>query len=332
VEELKELVGEPIRIGVAGLGSIGREVALLATRRRGLDLVGAADSSPELRGRDLRELIGSDYPFGVPVSGSMAELCSRGPGSPQIVLLCTSSFISEVEPELRACIAAGVGVVSSCEELAFPRAENRALWDDLDAEARRCGVAVLGTGVNPGFVMDALPLFLTAICPAVRSIRVRRVVDVSKRRVALQKKVGAGLTFKEFDAYAATTRFGHVGLRESFDLIASGVGFKIEQVSVVLEPTRSYDHVTGIHQSITGVAGGRRVLELDLEIRSDPAEEIDEVFIDAEPPVHVRIAGGAQGDRATAAILVNAVRSVAAASPGLHTGRTVPMITSVAAP
>lgn len=323
---------QSVRVAVVGLGWIGRAVALLAARRKELEIVAAVDMAPELRHRSLGDVLGLGGRLDIPVLESLDEVVVESRDSPQVVLLCTSSFLTGIEADLRTSIQAGFDVVSTCEELAFPRSENGALWAELDAEAQRRGVTVLGTGVNPGFAMDSLPLFLTGICSDVRRLRVRRVVDASKRRLQLQKKVGAGLSRDQFNHQAASGNFGHIGLRESFDSLAQGLSFQLDDVLASLEPTGPDDCLTGIHQTITGTTAGRVVLELDLEIRMDPELELDEIFIEADPPVHIRMDGGMQGDQATAAIIINAVFSVVAAAPGLRTARTVPMITSAAAP
>ena len=78
----------------------------------------------------------------------------------------------------------------------------------IDALATRARVAVLGTGVNPGFVMDALPIALTGVCESVTAIEVDRVQDARIRRLPFQQKIGAGLTREEFADKVRTAASG----------------------------------------------------------------------------------------------------------------------------
>jgi hypothetical protein len=195
-------------------------------------------------------------------------------------------------------------VVSTCEELAYPWLRHPALADRLDAAARARGVAVVGTGVNPGLVMDRLPLVLAQACARVTGARVERVVDAARRRGPLRAKVGAGLTVAEFEAGAAAGKLGHVGLAESAVIVSLGLGLGAPGVSETLEPVVGDDgRVLGIRQSAR--AGDAVTLELAMYVGADSH---DRIVIEGDPPLDVRIAGGTHGDRATVGTVVNAVR------------------------
>lgn len=99
----------------------------------------------------------------------------------------------EVEPQIEPMARAGISVVSSCEELLYPPLREPRLAKRLDQLCKQHGARVLGTGVNPGFVMDVLPVCLTGVCRTVRAIRIQRVVNAATRRGPLQKKSGSGL-------------------------------------------------------------------------------------------------------------------------------------------
>jgi 4-hydroxy-tetrahydrodipicolinate reductase len=225
-----------------------------------------------------------------------------------------------VRPELEAAVRAGLHVVSTCEELAFPWASDPDAADALDRLANDRNVAVLGAGVNPGFVLDRLPALLAQLTGPVRHLRATRVVDVSRRRAALQRKVGVGLSEEAFDAADERGEIGHVGLGESAWLAADGCGFDLDELEVeeelgpvVAEEDRSgpvpvrRGQVAGVQQVARAFLAGREVVRLELEIYVGADDARDEVELDADPPVRVLVPGGIDGDRAAAHAIVNAV-------------------------
>jgi 4-hydroxy-tetrahydrodipicolinate reductase len=197
-------------------------------------VVGATDPSPEHAGKDLGQVLGIGRKLRVKVDGAPEKFIRKTRAD--VAVLCTSSSLKAVKPQLSALLARGMHVVSTCEELAFPAPERASLFRDLDKEAARRKVSVLGTGVNPGFAMDALALTLTAPCSEVRRITVTRVVDAGTRRLPLQRKVGAGLNLAQFRRAMTENSVRHVGLPESVYMIAAGLGWKLDRVDETLEP------------------------------------------------------------------------------------------------
>ena len=159
-----------------GLGPIGRTVARLAAAHPACDLVGAADVAPQLAGRDLGEVLGLEQ-SGVRIDNSIGSLLDRV--RPDLVLHTTGSFLTDVAPELAEMVGQGVSVVSTCEELSYPFYRHPALARDLDAQAAARGAVLIGTGVNPGFVMDKLIATTLAACSRVDRVRALRVVNVT---------------------------------------------------------------------------------------------------------------------------------------------------------
>ncbi|MDQ7858810.1 MAG: dihydrodipicolinate reductase [Armatimonadota bacterium] len=304
----------PLTLVSYGLGPIGLAIAGLALER-GHQIVGAVDIDPAKVGRDLGVLLGRQ-PIGVPVTADAAEALGR---RPQVVLHSTQSRIPQVAGQIVACLEAGASVVSTCEELAFPWYRHAAVADRIDGVARSRGVAAVGVGVNPGFVMDLLPVVLTAPCRQVRAVRVVRVVDAGKRRLPLQRKVGAGMTRTEFEAGVAAGTLGHVGLGESAAMIADALRWPLDDVTETIEPVVDGGRVTGLHQVARGRCAGREAITLDLTMAVGAPDPRDEIILDADPPIHVTAAGGIHGDVATCAIAVNAIPLVLSAPPGLTT-------------
>lgn len=322
-----------IRVVQFGCGPIGCRIARLAAGRAGLQVVAGIDADPALHGRDVGQA-GGGAPLGVAIAASWDRLPDGA--APSLAVHATGSSLRAVAPQLRSLLNAGVDVVSTCEELAFPAGANAAIAGELHDAAVSAGVTLLGTGINPGFVMDAWPLYMTAPCQTVRAIRATRVQDASDRRGPFQRKIGAGLDEAEFRRRAADGEIRHVGLAESAAMIAAGIGWRLDGFTETIEPImaeRAIDtgHVTvaagqaaGVHQTGAGAAAGRQVITLEFRAAVGLGESWDAVSIDGAPPVEARIAGGVHGDLGTAAVVVNAIPRAAAAPPGLVTMKDLP--------
>ena len=324
-----------IRVVCYGLGPIGLGIARLALARTGMEVVGAIDLDPQKLGRDLGALVGGAE-CGVLVGSNAVGILSAT--KPDVVLHATSSSLAQVAEQLLQIAESGAHVVSTCEELSYPWTAQPQLAAEVDAAARRAGVTLLGTGVNPGYAMDALPLMLTAPCAAVRAVRVLRVVDAGRRRGPLQRKVGAGLTPAEFEARVKEGLVRHVGLPESLHMLATRLGWQLDRMedtiaAVLAEQPIKTDYVdvspgqvAGVRQVARGYIQGREVLNLELRMYVGARDPQDTIEIDGEPPVQMTIAGGLHGDIATAAIVINAASSVTRAAPGLASMAEVPLV------
>jgi len=321
------------RVALVGLGPIGIEVARAVLGRPGIEVLGAADPAPDKAGRQLGELLGGDGPLLVASSARALYAESAGRrGKRDVVLLCTGSRLESVAPQIAEAVGAGFHVVSTCEELSYPDLRHAKLAQSLDGEAKKHGVAVLGTGVNPGFVMDRLALAAAGACVAIEKIKVTRVVDAAKRRGPLRAKVGAGLSREEFEAGVDARKLGHVGLSESAAMIAVGLGLPIDEISETIEPVLAAretegvpeGRVLGLHQIALVRVGGEVKVELDLTMAVGE-RAFDRIEIQGDPPVHLTVEGGFHGDRATVGCVVNAIPFVVQAPPGVQTVVTMPL-------
>jgi 4-hydroxy-tetrahydrodipicolinate reductase len=309
----------PVTFASYGLGPIGQGIAKLALDR-GNRMVAAIDVDPEKVGKDAGVLLGVPA-LGVTVTGDgAAAMAAR----PRVVLHCTSSRLAHVTPQILQCVEVGAHVISTCEELSFPWRHHPEDAHRIDAAAKARGVTVVGVGVNPGFVMDLLPLVLTGPCRQVRSITVTRVVDAGKRRLPLQRKVGAGMSRAEFETGVKAGTIGHVGLGESIAMTAAALGWTIDDIAETIEPVMVASDVRGLHQVAVGRGGGRALVTLDLTMAVGATAPHDTVTIDGDPMLSVTAAGGIHGDVATWAIAVNAIPRVVAAAPGLQTVSDLP--------
>jgi 2,4-diaminopentanoate dehydrogenase len=308
---------KPIRVIQYGLGAIGRATAQLVLTKQNLKLVGAVDRNPKFAGRDIGEVLGLDRKLGLRVSDKPAVLFGRTQAD--AVIHCTSSSFTDVYAQLVEIVRAGLHCVTSCEEAMFPYYRYRTLAGKLDDLCIQRSCAVVGTGVNPGFVMDTLALVLTAASQSVESIRVMRVVNVATRREALQRKVGMGLTEKEFHRLAQERKLGHVGLGESLVFLADALGLNLDAVNETIAPViADSGKVAGVKQLATGGP-----LTLELQIYADAPNPRDEIDICGKPPLRLVIQGGVAGDEATPAVLVNTLARLVEARPGLQTMRSL---------
>jgi len=255
-----------------------------------------------------------------------------------VAVLSTGSSLRDLKGQIAALIKKGLHVVSTCEELSFPVPARVGAFRELDALARRKKVSVLGTGVNPGYAMDALALCLTAPCARVNRVSVTRVVDAATRRLPLQRKVGAGLNVAQFRRAITEGSVRHVGLPESAYMIAAGLGWKLDRVDETLEAAiapRDLDteylrvpagNAAGIKQSARGYRQDELLVSLDLQMYVGAEQPRDHVLIDGVPPIDMTITGGIAGDVATAAIAINAIPKLFAARPGVVTMRDLPLV------
>lgn len=318
---------EEIRVLQFGIGVIGRGVTKVLAKKKGMKIVGAMDVTNV--GKDLGEVAGLGRKLGVKISKDWNQATKRG--KPQVVIHTTSSSFQKVYPELERLIKAGANVVSSCEELSYPYQKAPALAARLDRLAKRCGVTILGTGVNPGFLMDAWPLFMSGVCTDVKEVRVSRVQDASSRRIPFQEKIGAGKTKKEFQKLVSEEKIRHVGLPESVAMIAAGLGWQVDKVTETIGPilhrrTVKSDYITvkpgrvaGVKQVGRGWSKGKALITLNFEASIGAGESYDSVSIKGTPNMEVVVKGGTHGDVATMAMLTNAIPRILELPPGLKT-------------
>jgi 2,4-diaminopentanoate dehydrogenase len=325
----------PIRVVSFGLGPIGAAVVRQLATRSGFKVVGGIDIDPGKIGRDLGEIVGLDRKLRVKVVSDVRAALKAA--KPDVVVLCTSSSLRKVWPQIETVLKLRVPIVSTTEELAYPSYSQKRLANAIDQAAKKAKVAVLGTGVNPGFTMDALPITLTGVCQHVEAITVNRVQDARSRRLPFQQKIGCGLTAAQFQAKVDDGSVRHVGLSESIAMIADAMGWRLDKVTDEIVPkiaaaeisspflTVAKGLVCGLVQDGTGYVGGQPIIRLHMEAYLGAPESYDSVDVKGTPNLTMKIDGGVHGDIATASIAVNSIPKVIAARPGLHTMRSLPI-------
>ena len=324
-----------IRVAHFGLGPIGAAVVKQVAARSGFKAVAGIDIDPAKGGRDLGDVVGLPRRLGVKVSADAARILKSS--KPNVVVMCTGSSVAAVLPQIETILKSKIAIVTTTEELAYPGYTHIRQARQIHAWARKAKVAVLGTGVNPGFAMDALPIALTAVCERVDRVVVNRIQDARIRRLPFQQKIGAGLTTEQFMRKVDDGSVRHVGLTESIAMIADALGWTLDRISDDIQPKLAAvtvaseflavdpGYVCGIVQDGAGYRKGDAVIRLHMEAYLGAPETYDAVEIDGSPRLSMKLAGGIHGDVATASIVVNSIPHVLKASPGLHTMRDLPL-------
>lgn len=326
-----------VKIIQVGLGQIGIMVIQEIFRKRGLKLVGAVDSAPHLKGKKLSELVKSTNAEDFKI---MSDIKEAPVSEADMAILTTVSSFEKIAPLLKEIIKQRMNVLSTCEEMVFPWNSNPELTRSIDEMARSAGVSVLSVGVNPGFVMDFLPLVFTGPCKNIEKIEIYRIMDASTRRLAFQKKIGAGLSPEEYYRMRDEGKIRHVGLKESAGMIAHGVGWKLNRFEELVEPIVAEEDieagalpvkkgfVAGTLQKARGITDdGQERIYMEMRMSIGQPDPRDTVKITGEPVIESTVSGGLHGDIATTALVINSIKRIVEAPPGFYTPLDLPVAT-----
>jgi len=309
-----------------GFGPIGKKVASYALER-GFELEAVIDLDPNKIGKSINEFLNNGCD--VVISGDPNKALKQS--SANVVFLTTVSSLNAIYPEIARISHYGKNIVSTCEELAYPWKRQPELSDKIDKITKKYGVSVIGTGVNPGFAMDALPIFLTSVCQDVESIKIERYQDASIRRLPFQQKIGAGCSKKEFEKLVDEKKIKHVGFPESVDMIADALGWKLDNIEERVNPviadkevkskflTVKKGEVCGVNQVCKGYFNGKELITLELQAYLGHKDPHDAVIIKGNPDINSIVKGGFNGDIATCAMAVNCAKQIVGAKKGLRT-------------
>lgn len=325
-----------IKVIQFGLGPIGIESLKLAADQSWLEITGGVDIDPAKVGRTLADLAGVTSLAAAKIYPSLEALFATV-GRPDVVLHTAGSSAAASFAQLKPALDLGISVASTCEELIFPALKTRDMAAEYDALCRRTGARIAGTGVNPGFVMDVLPICLTGVSRDVTSIYVERVVNAATRRQPLQAKIGSGQNPDAFRAKFAAGKAGHAGFQQSVALLADAMGWKLDEIRESCEPVVATSRVVtkffdvapgqslGIHQKCVGICGGETKIKLDLQMYLDAPLPHDAIVVRGRPDLNLVLNGGVAGDDATVAALINIVPRLLAAAPGVRLMTELPL-------
>ena len=327
-------MSEKVRVIQYGHGPIGSATARLIAERSDLELVGGVDIDQNKIGKDIGEVIGLERRLGIEVVEKLEQIEREA----DVVMHTTSSFFDLFINQAIEILETGFDLVSTAEELSFPLLTHSDEARRVDAAAKGAGKTALGTGVNPGFLMDSLPLFLTSICQQVEHIDMTRGINASIRRGPFQVKIGAGMTMEEFNAKMTAGRMGHVGLPQSMGMVFDTLGKKLARYTSDVEPLVADEliktdyvevqpgQVKCLKQVAQGYTEEAEFMKLTFIAALEVENAVDTIKIKGIPDLTVTL-NGTNGDLATVAIVVNAIRRVKAAAPGLVTMRDLPIVT-----
>jgi len=323
-----------LRVVQMGLGPLGQKIVKYALERKGIVFVGAVDPARDKVGKDLGKLCGKKA-LGVIVQSDLASALKDQQAD--VAIITTLSSLAKVESQISEAASFKLPIVSTCEELSYPFGVQPEISTRIHEVCKRNGVACLGTGVNPGFLMDYLPSVLSSVCQDVQKVTVRRVQDASSRRIPFQKKIGAGLTIEQFDAKVDEGTLRHVGLTESIHMIAASLNWRLDKTTETLKPVIAKRLISsgfakikkgqacGVEQIGKGFVGTKEVIRLHFRAAVGEKRSYDTIEITGTPNLSSTIRGGVNGDIATCAITLNGLRSVLKASPGLKTMLDIPV-------
>lgn len=320
-----------IRVVLYGVGAVGSKIAQHLLSKKGIGIVGAVDIARDKVGKDLGEVLGIDKRLGIKVTDDVDSLLTETEAD--IAILVTSSFLKDTYPQIASIVKHGVDVLSTCEELSYPFTTNQKLAKELDVLAKQNNATILGTGINPGFLMDTLVITLTAVCEKIEKIEAVRVMNAANRRLPFQKKIGVGLTVEEFQHKLRSKQIsGHVGLEQSIAMIADALALKLDEIVVgsvepviAEKPTESgalrieAGEVAGLRQKAKGISGSKQMIVLDFQAYVGVQEEYDSITIKGVPSFVQKIQPCVHGDIGTVAMIVNSIPKVINAPAGLLT-------------
>ena len=318
-----------IKVIQIGFGPLGVQTAKFIAKKYTIKTVAVVDNDPDLYNKNINDF-SSDLDNKICISNSVNEALKNINEKPDVAIITTVSSLKEIYNQINEVVKHNINIISTCEELSYPWKTDPALSKKLNDLCKLNNVACLGTGVNPGFLMDYLPSVLSTVCKEINKIRIYRVQDASFRRIPFQKKIGAGLDLSEFKNKELEGTLRHVGLTESLHLLAKSLNFDIDNVTETLNPVICKSDLNGsinikkgcargVEQIAYGYLNSEVVIEMQFKAAVGESRSFDRIEVDGIPSFVSEIEGGINGDIATCSIAINSIKSIMKASPGLHT-------------
>jgi len=329
-----------VKVIIWGLGAMGSGMADMLLKKKGVEIVGVAGRAGKV-GKSMYDYLQTpkgDRPD--VIIGSPEDVIKEK--SADVVLLCTDSFTRKAFDRIKFILEKKINCITSAEEMAYPQAQEPELAKQLDEIAKANGVSVLGTGINPGLIMDLLVVVMTGCCESVDHVISRRVNSLSPFGPAVMEEQGIGITVEEFKKGVETGSLsGHVGFPESINMIADAIGWKVEKVTQSMDPIvtdvdRKSPHgfakagdVAGCAMKGFGYVDGELKIEMDHPQQIEP-EQVgiatgDYVIIKGTPNINMVNSPEVPGGIGTIAMCVNMIPQIINARPGLHTMLTLPV-------
>lgn len=333
---------ENVKVAIWGFGAMGSGIAKVLLRKKGVDIVGVCDIHPERVNRSIYDILGVEK-NGCPdvVVCSEIEKVVHDANC-DICVLATDSFTRKAFDKIKYVVGQKVNVISTAEEMSYPKAQEPELAAEIDRLAKANGVSVLGTGINPGLMMDLLAICLTGCMTDVESVTCRRVNSLSPFGPAVMEEQGVGLTVDAFNKGVADgTLAGHVGFAESVGMIAEALGWKVDKFEQQMKPiVTSVDRkspygfaaagdVAGVNMTGQGYVDGEVKIDMihpqQIEPEMEGTHTGDYIVLKGTPEVNMAIKPEVDGGIGTIAMVVNMIPHVINARPGLKTMLDLPV-------
>ncbi|SJZ76898.1 2,4-diaminopentanoate dehydrogenase [Selenihalanaerobacter shriftii] len=334
---------ENIKVVIWGFGAMGSGMAEMLLKKKGVDIVGVCDRDERKVGKSMYEVLdmeAGDKPE-VIIKDDIEDVISKE--CADVALLATDSFTSKAFDKIKLCLENKINVVSTAEEMAYPQAQEPELSEKIDKIAKENGVSVLGTGINPGLIMDLLVVLLTGACESVESIEAERVNNLSPFGPAVMEEQGVGITTDEFEERTKDgTLAGHVGFTESIQMITDALGWKLDepitqsQDPIVSNVDRKAPYaevkagdVAGVKMLGHGKVDGEQKIDMihpqQVEPQLEGVETGDYIRIKGNPDIEMSINPEVPGGIGTIAMCINMIPQTINANPGLKTMLDLPV-------
>ncbi|MFP4287568.1 MAG: 2,4-diaminopentanoate dehydrogenase [Candidatus Izemoplasmataceae bacterium] len=332
---------DTIKVIVWGFGAMGKGITEMLLEKRGVEIVGICDLDPNYVGNDFKNFIDTNNKHkSINISDDIDSIIKET--NPDIALVATDSFTSKTYEKIAKLVNNKINVISTAEEMAFPYASEPELSLNIDELAKKNGVSVLGTGINPGFVMDLLVIALTGVMRDVKEIDVSRINSLSPFGPTVMEEQGVGISLSEYNNRIKNNSLaGHVGFKESINMIAKALGINITKFEQQMKPIISENsrkskytevepgNLAGINMTAQGFVDNDLFINMShpqqIEPESVGIETGDYIKIKGNPEVNMTITPEIDGGVGTIAMCVNMIPHVLNAKPGLKTMIDLPV-------
>lgn len=330
-----------IRVIVWGLGEMGKGAVKMLKSKKGVEIVGAVVRGDKI-GRSMYEIIGLEHGDSLDIiAGSYEDIIKEK--AADLVLICTDSFVRDSFDKIKYSVERGINVISTAEEMAYPKAQELELSKEIDKLAKENKVTVLGTGINPGLIMDLLVIALTGACIDVEHIKAERINNLSPFGPSVMSGQGVGLAVDKFNNKVREGSLdGHVGFPESINMVADAIGWKLSQeVELTRAPIISNVYrkapnaevqpgdVAGCNMKGYGYVDGEMKIEMlhpqQVEPQLEGGSTGDYIDIKGNPNIRMSIVPEIPGGIGTIAMTVNMIPHVINSRPGLKTMIDLPV-------
>jgi hypothetical protein len=343
-------VNAPIRVVQWATGAVGRYALRSVLSRPELELVGVLVYDPGKVGKDAGELVGLPY-TGVSCTDDPARILGLDADCVLHMPLPASFFGPDRGADLEtvcALLASGKNVITTTG-FVYPKSYGPGVVGRIEAACAEGGTTLHGTGINPGFMCDFLPLALTGLSDRVDHIYVRESSDFRGHpsREVVVDLVGFTRPAGDYTAAVRPYRaFQRSLFAESVQLVADALEVKLDEVEESDEfelAGQEFEIAAGVvgegtvcasRWVFSGLVRGRPFMTIEVVYKADAtkvsrwAEPGFALHIEGVPQMSVSVDEVSHGLAAAAAHAINAIPAVCAAPPGIRTLLDLPLATA----